>query len=162
MGIEAATDLEPTIRWPNDLYIASRKLGGILVEARNQPGGVVHVAIGIGINCLQHTAHFPPELRDRATSLEIESSQPIDRTRLAIEILKQLDRFFAADSPMDDPSLAAAWRSRSADIGSHVTLSSDGHEFTGRIVDIHPTAGLVLQVDGGGRRHFDPSTTTRL
>jgi BirA family biotin operon repressor/biotin-[acetyl-CoA-carboxylase] ligase len=162
LAIETACHIEPNIRWPNDLYIASRKLGGILVEARSGPEKLAPVAIGIGINCLQHAAHFPPELRERATSLELSSSEPIDRARLAVELLRQLDHFFSRQAQVDDRILIEAWRSRSSDIGTHVTLSADGREFHGRIVDIHPTEGLVLQVDDGGRRHFDPSTTTRL
>jgi hypothetical protein len=43
-----------------------------------------------------------------------------------------------------------------------VTLLSEGVEFTGRIVDIHPTTGLLVQLDTGARRHFDPATTMRI
>src|ERR1043166_6707566 len=53
-GIEAVTDLDALIRWPNDIYIKTRKVAGILVEARSAGISEMPVAIGVGINCLQH------------------------------------------------------------------------------------------------------------
>jgi BirA family biotin operon repressor/biotin-[acetyl-CoA-carboxylase] ligase len=38
------------LKWPNDLYVNGRKLGGILVEARWREGSPEWVAIGVGVN----------------------------------------------------------------------------------------------------------------
>ncbi len=160
-AIVETTDVEPVIRWPNDLYVRDRKLAGILIEVRPAAAGARAVAMGIGVNCLQHAAHFPPELRDRATSLEIESGHAIDRTAVARAMLRRLDGFLTAPEAIDDAALAAAWRERSADIGARAVLRDGGRLFTGRIVDVDPMEGLLLQIDGGGLRHFDPATTTR-
>ena len=161
-GIEQATGVEPVIRWPNDVYVGSKKLAGILVEVRTVCGTVRATAVGIGVNCLQHAPHFTPEIRDRATSLEVEAAQPIDRVAVAQAILPKLDAYIADDHDVRDVRLAADWRARSADIGAHVMLQSEGQTFSGRIVDVHPQQGLLLQLDTGGRREFDPATTTRL
>ncbi|MFQ5424956.1 MAG: biotin--[acetyl-CoA-carboxylase] ligase [Phycisphaerae bacterium] len=160
-AIAETTDVEPVIRWPNDLYVRDRKLAGILIEVRTAAAGTRAVAVGIGVNCLQHAAHFPPALRDRATSLEIESGHAIDRTAVARAMLRRLDDLLAAQKAMDDAGLAEAWRERSADIGARATLRDGGRSFVGRIVDVAPAEGLLLQIDGGGLRHFDPATTTR-
>lgn len=159
-GIEAVTDVEVGIRWPNDLYVRGRKLAGILVELRGATGGIA-IAVGVGVNCLQQPGHFPPELRDRATSLEIESHNPIDRNVVGRSVLTSLDRFFGAANPPSDEVLTGAWLNRSTDVGTHVTLHHDGHAFAGRILDISPKSGLLLQLDDGGRRLFDPATTSR-
>ncbi len=161
-GIEEATDVAPVIRWPNDVYVEDRKLAGILLEVRTLKGAVRATAIGIGVNCLQHAAHFPPEIRDRATSLELQASQPVDRAAIAQAILRQLDARLADGCPISDDQLSADWRAHTADIGAHVTLRQEGHTFSGRILDVHPHAGLLLQLDTGARRQFDPQTTTRL
>ncbi|HTT94492.1 MAG TPA: biotin--[acetyl-CoA-carboxylase] ligase [Solirubrobacterales bacterium] len=67
---EAAEQLRPGIRcqvkWPNDIHLDGRKLAGILIEARPQDGWAV---IGVGLNLTIAPAAFPPDLRDRATSL---------------------------------------------------------------------------------------------
>lgn len=161
-AVAQETDLAPQVRWPNDLYVGPRKLAGILVETRSRAGGTMSVALGIGMNCLQHAGHFPPELREKATSLEMESSQPIDRSALARRLLQRLDALLATPDSPSDEAIASQWRELSADIGESVRLSSDGQEFSGRILDVHPASGLVLQLDCGGRRHFDPQTTARL
>jgi len=171
-GIEATTDVSPTIRWPNDVCVSGRKLAGILVETRTlaasrgaeassgrDEGRVV--AIGIGVNCLQHAGHFPGEIRSAATSLELETSKPVDRPLIARGILEALDAVLRDSEETGDSRLAALWARHSADIGTRVTLASGGERFTGRILDIEPSQGLLLQLDTGARRHFDPSTTTR-
>jgi BirA family biotin operon repressor/biotin-[acetyl-CoA-carboxylase] ligase len=172
-GIEAATDVSPTIRWPNDVCVGGRKLAGILVEtrklatsgrvdaARGRDEGLA-VAIGVGVNCLQHVGHFPGEIRSSATSLELETSQPVDRALVAREILEALEAVLCDSEEAGDSRLAALWAQHSADIGTRVTLASGGECFSGHILDIEPSQGLLLQLDTGARRHFDPSTTTRL
>lgn len=161
-GISHGAEVEPVIRWPNDVYVGSKKLAGILVEVRALAGGGRATAVGIGVNCLQHAAHFPPELRDRATSVDLEAPGPVDRVAIGRAILRQLDKRLAGDGGVSEDQLAAEWRSHSADIGAHVTLVSQGQSFCGRIIDVQPHSGLLLQLDAGGRREFDPVTTTRL
>ena len=60
-GVERAE-----IKWPNDVLLDGLKCAGILVEARPQEGWAV---IGIGVNLSIDRDEFPPELRDRATSV---------------------------------------------------------------------------------------------
>ena len=161
-GTERATLVAPVIRWPNDIHAGGKKLGGILVEVRPLTDSLWATAVGIGVNCLQHEAHFPPELRGRATSLDLESSHPVDRTAVAQAILRELDVLWSAERGVSDDDLAAAWKAHSADLGARVTLTAEGRTFTGCIADVHPQTGLLLQLDTGARREFDPSKTTRL
>jgi len=160
-GVEEASEVEPVVRWPNDIHVGKRKLAGILVETRLLQPPRRAVALGIGLNCLQHAAHFPPELRDKATSLELECAHAVDRGAVAQALLRALDRRFAVVGAASDDVLARAWRERSDDIGARGTFWAAGREYTGWIVDVHPVNGLVLQLDAGGRLHFDPLTTNR-
>lgn len=160
-GIEQASEVEPVVRWPNDIYVRGRKLAGILVETRLLQPSLRTVALGVGLNCLQHAGHFAPELRDKATSLELECEHAVDRAAVAQAILRALDRRFAEPSVVSDHGLVAAWRDRGDDIGARASLFADGKDYTGWIVDVHPVDGLVLQLDAGGRLHFDPLTTHR-
>jgi BirA family biotin operon repressor/biotin-[acetyl-CoA-carboxylase] ligase len=81
------------IRWPNDLMLHGKKLGGILVETAVEPGNdppLRYAVIGIGVN-LHHSA-FPPELAKLATSLCIEKpGSSTLRTPLVIALLRALD-----------------------------------------------------------------------
>src|SRR5262249_594491 len=61
-GIRAATGLAPALKWPNDVYVGSRKLAGILAEAGAAPDGAQHVVLGVGINLLP--AAYPGEMAE--------------------------------------------------------------------------------------------------
>lgn len=71
LAVEKMADLRPEIKWTNDLILERKKLGGILTELSvDSSTGLVNWAIiGIGINCCQKDAEFPPEIRDIAISL---------------------------------------------------------------------------------------------
>ncbi len=85
------TASSPTIKPPNDIYLAGRKVAGVLVEGRTaNDGGYVAVA-GIGINVNQTLDDFPDELRATAGSLALATGKRISRTTLAIALLRKLD-----------------------------------------------------------------------
>src|SRR6185436_9282527 len=69
-AIEVATGLPVDLKWPNDLYVSRRKLAGILAEASVAGSSIDAVVLGYGINI--GPAAYPPDLANRATSLESE------------------------------------------------------------------------------------------
>lgn len=160
-AIEATTDCTPAVRWPNDVFLGGRKVGGVLAESGGDVGAVV---IGVGINCLQHRRHFDAELHETATSLECESRHVIDRAAVAAALLVRLDDWLLAASR--DPAawfgLRTAWRQRCEDFGRPIALEHDARPFTGTAVDIAENGDLIVQLDHGGRRHFASATTTRV
>ena len=157
-AIMSASDVRPVLDWPNDVLVGNRKLAGVLVEARPLDHTRHVVAVGVGINCLQQTAHFPPELRDQATSLERESRLPIDRREVVRALLAALDYWLAAQRTGDAALLAREWMARSRTIGSSVRVPSNGQVRTGVVVDLDPEAGLLVSLTGGERRWFCPPT----
>jgi BirA family transcriptional regulator, biotin operon repressor / biotin---[acetyl-CoA-carboxylase] ligase len=103
-AIENVTGLVADIRWPNDLLLGSRKVGGILTEMNAEAARVRHAVIGIGIN-VNHR-QFPLELRDLATSLRLETERVPSRQDLLIAILQRL--LSETDPLMQSSSFAAA------------------------------------------------------
>jgi BirA family biotin operon repressor/biotin-[acetyl-CoA-carboxylase] ligase len=89
-AIENVTGLVADIRWPNDLLFGSRKVGGILMEMNAEATRVHYAVIGIGIN-VNHR-QFPPELRELATSLRLETDRVPLRHDLLLAILETLKR----------------------------------------------------------------------
>ena len=70
-AVETATALRVDLKWPNDLFVARRKLAGILAEATRRRARCPQlVVLGYGINVSPMA--YPPALRDRATSIESE------------------------------------------------------------------------------------------
>lgn len=159
-AIRAATDVSPAIKWPNDLRVSGRKLAGILIESRVVEAQVRAWVIGIGINCYQQAGHFPPEIRETATSLDLASSQPVNRTAVARELLKALDSMLAPSKAPSLEALHASWLAHAEPLGQRVRLRSEGREYSGRTVAVDPAGGLIVQCDDGRRQWFDPLLTT--
>jgi BirA family transcriptional regulator, biotin operon repressor / biotin---[acetyl-CoA-carboxylase] ligase len=94
-ALQQTTGITPDIRWPNDLLLNHKKVGGILVESSSTPTQTGESAllrfavIGIGIN-VNHES-FPPELAPLATSLRRETGQPHARETLLQNLLLALD-----------------------------------------------------------------------
>lgn len=162
-AIRSLTDSAPSIRWPNDVTIAGAKVAGVLAEVVALSATQIGVIIGVGVNCLQQRAHFPDDLREKATSLEIESTAAIDRHAVGAALATHLDRWLAATRQADFAvRLLANWRAACRDIGSRVTLRQNGRTFAGVIDRIEGDAALIVRLDDGGERRFEPETTTRI
>lgn len=96
--ISGTVSLAATVKAPNDVYIADRKVAGVLVEMRATE--TPHLAIaGIGVNVNQQLKDFPVELLGRAGSLAMMRGRSIDRRDLAVAILRDLDRTYRATFP---------------------------------------------------------------
>ena len=85
------TGCAATIKPPNDVYLAGRKIAGILVEGRTDNDGNYVAVAGIGINVNQSIDDFPEELRVTAGSLGMATGRKIGRGKLAIALLRKLD-----------------------------------------------------------------------
>jgi BirA family transcriptional regulator, biotin operon repressor / biotin---[acetyl-CoA-carboxylase] ligase len=139
-------DIQCKVKWPNDVHLEGRKLAGILIEARPQDGWAV---IGVGLNLTIPTEVFPPEIRDRATSLFPEAT---DRTREASASLNEqasaslseaLTRWVDADADQ----ILAQWRQRDALKGRNVTWENG----TGVADGIDERGYLLVRLADGDR-----------
>ena len=164
-GLATATTLEKQseqrihIKWPNDVTIAGRKVAGTIVESRQRTMRKEFV-IGIGINCRQKEHDFPQEIRETATSLRQVTGREIDRVSLAQELLRQLDHWVTIVHNDGVQTLHNEWALRCDDIGRRITVASNRQNFSGRVMDVNPQKGLLLQLDSGPIKIFDSATTT--
>jgi BirA family biotin operon repressor/biotin-[acetyl-CoA-carboxylase] ligase len=88
-AIQAQTGLQPDVKWPNDLVLNGKKLGGILTEMHAEPTVVRFVIVGIGINVNQE--QFPAELNAIATSLRVETGRGQSRLELLARLLREFE-----------------------------------------------------------------------
>ena len=146
------------VKWPNDIFLNGKKTAGILLESKNYAYGAAYI-IGIGINCHQQEDSFPRELRNTATSLDIETGTTCSRISLAKRLLVCLDHRIET-AQTDGARIIELWRKRSVQLGHRVTLVFDGSRFTGNCIGIDPQKGLILQLDTGGIRIFNAAHTT--
>ena len=87
--------LPATLKLPNDVMIAGKKVAGVLIEMRAQKNAP-HIAIaGIGVNVNHRAEDFSEELRTCAISLAIALERQVDRHQFATALLENLDRTYA-------------------------------------------------------------------
>lgn len=93
-AIKEVTTIAVDLRWPNDIMLGDKKLGGILTELGTENGRINHAVIGIGLNINQ--PQFPAELSALATSLRIETDREWPREEILSALLRALDREYRA------------------------------------------------------------------
>jgi BirA family biotin operon repressor/biotin-[acetyl-CoA-carboxylase] ligase len=143
-AIHEVTALNPDLRWPNDLLIESRKVGGILVEAQTDLGQTTAAVIGIGINL--HQQHFPAGLSTEPTSLDLETGRYTSRQQLLLAVLQSLHTELGVDlAVLHSKSALAAIPARIAAISTWVQ---------GRRVEVHGPQSCIGITTGLDERGF--------
>jgi BirA family biotin operon repressor/biotin-[acetyl-CoA-carboxylase] ligase len=149
-AISQTTNLEPKLKWPNDVLLNGRKLCGILLELIPYSKTAYYLAIGIGINVYQAKEDFPPELQEKAISLAMASNQHVDRMTLLDAILEQLQKNCTLLETQGFAPVREQWIAQSAIIGREVSVQQHGIPlYTGIAEDIAIDGSLLVRtVDG--------------
>ena len=150
-GIRNATGLPVHIKWPNDIVVDGvraaerRKLAGILAEASSTPDGLQYVILGFGINL--GPAAYPPELADRATSIEVELGRPVDSAAVLAETLAVFAERFRELAQGDSGSILARWRELApSSRGAAVEWDTIQGSITGISAGIDDDGALLVRV----------------
>lgn len=154
--LEITPQLQPDLKWPNDLLLNGKKFCGILTEMNAEATRVRYLVMGVGINVNQ--AKFPAELRELATSLRIETGTEWSRVELCAALLKSLDREYRAlgnDAAARDSILrrfeqgSSSVRGRSVRIEENGALEgiTEGLDSRG-FLQVRTTQGLKTVVSG--------------
>lgn len=146
VGLSLATSLHPRLRlkWPNDLWLNGRKLGGILIETV-QVGEARHAVIGVGLNIGPRDAaglSTPPAWLGE---LEPASDAPAALLRVAAPLVRAILAF----EQLGFAPCRAAYLQRDALNGREVVLS-DGD--TGRAAGVDGRGALLVHTAAGLRR----------
>ncbi len=88
-AIQSQAGLAAELKWPNDILLGGKKIGGILTEMHAEPSQVRFVIVGIGVNVNQEK--FSGELAGSATSLRKETGRLHSRLELLVKLLQQFE-----------------------------------------------------------------------
>ncbi len=142
--------LDPEIKWPNDILIGGRKVSGILVEVvRGESDDDQFAVAGIGVNVNWDTASIP-EIAEASTSLSREMGSEVSRLDLLCALLEEMDSLYVGAREGDD--VFGQWRSALVNLGKRVNVSGSDASFEGLVLDVEPGGGLIIQTDDGRRR----------
>lgn len=147
-AVQATTGLSVDLKWPNDLLIGGKKVGGILTEMHAEPGQVRFVIVGIGLNVNQEK--FPGELAGAATSLRVESGKPQSRMELVVRLLREFESDYNRFQHEGVASVVARFESVSSYAsGKRVRVTIGTESYTGTTAGLGPEGLLQVKRDDG-------------
>ena len=139
-------DLQPTIKWPNDVRVGGLKISGILIESAIESEDVVCAIIGIGVN-----VNFDPSLyadiADISTSLYRETGQRRNRTPVLRTLLEHFDDAYAI--VRSGGSLTAEWSAMLDTLGRTVSLRSQDEVIEGIAESVDEQGNLLVRRNDG-------------
>jgi len=158
-SIEDVTGLKTQIKWPNDILIGGKKVGGILIENEVKRNKVAFTIIGIGINVDLRVSEFT-DITTAATSLNRESEKVVRRTKIIRSLLTEFERLYLS-LPAGEP-IYKTWRERLATLGRRVKVKSGSVTLEGIAESVDGSGALMLrQADGSLTRVITGDVTLR-
>jgi BirA family biotin operon repressor/biotin-[acetyl-CoA-carboxylase] ligase len=148
-ALRALTGLEVKIKWPNDLLIEGKKIVGILTEMNSEIDRINYLVVGIGINVNMDPDIFPPDFRDRATSLRAQLQQPVSRLAVLQRSLEELERCYESWKTGEFSELLREWRELSDTLGKTVRVNDLERVIEGLAEDIEEDGSLRLRLSDG-------------
>lgn len=148
-AVRALHGLPVTLKWPNDLFLAGRKFGGVLTELSAESDLIRHAVIGVGINVNLPQAEFPADLRAIATSVSAQAGSPVLRVPLLRRLLEEMDARYAALQQGGPTALVDEARELTPMIGTIVRVQHLKHVHEGTVVGMDPDGALLLRSAAG-------------
>jgi BirA family transcriptional regulator, biotin operon repressor / biotin---[acetyl-CoA-carboxylase] ligase len=159
-AIEAVTGLHPALKWPNDLLLEDRKLGGMLTELRLNGEQVAYAVLGLGINVNvtfdegrttndENSSSLvlrpSSDLANTAISLSMALGHPVDRLPLLAALLARCEAWYERALAGESPH--AAWAARLDTVGRRVTVATTVGSLTGVAIGVTPEGALLVRDD---------------
>ena len=146
--------LNPQIKWPNDLLIGGRKCTGILTEMISETDRIRALLIGIGINVNQELEDFPESLHSIATSLKMALEDTgvdveVNRAALLAEILLYLENYSELYLKHGFARIKPLWEEASCTIGNQVRATTLREVIVGKALAITDTGVLQIKKEDG-------------
>ncbi|HOP62419.1 MAG TPA: biotin--[acetyl-CoA-carboxylase] ligase [Spirochaetota bacterium] len=139
------TGLDIGIKWPNDLLINNRKVCGILSELA--PGSDidnVYVIVGIGINVNMSSDDMSAEIKEKSTSLLMESGSELDRKKLLSDIIESFNKWFNIWLSNGFHEIREQWIKHNVTIGRMLEVNLWDEYYCGQAVGMDQSGSLEI------------------
>ncbi|MGN1467624.1 MAG: biotin--[acetyl-CoA-carboxylase] ligase [Ruminococcus sp.] len=146
-AIREFCNIDCKIKWPNDVIVNNKKLVGILTEMSAEFDAVEYIIVGIGINTDQW--EFPREVKDKATSVFLETGERVNKNMLLACILNSLEKEFLKSNYRINESNIEEYKSLCATINRTVSFIRGGKTISGKAVNVTGSGELQVQLSDG-------------
>ena len=144
-AIKEITGLDSQIKWPNDIMLHNKKLGGILTELNAEMDEINFVSIGIGLN----VNNDKKTLVSGATALKEHKKESVNRISLLQEILRKIEANYLLLQKKGALPVIEEWRQHSITLGRRVKVYCHKEHIEGEAFDIDIDGGLLVRKDSG-------------
>lgn len=148
-AIQQITNIEPLIKWPNDILINEKKLCGILTEMQAEQDQVQYILIGIGLNVNQSSQLWDKQLQNIATSLFQETGHTFEKHTLLQQILLQFERTYNNYLKHGFQHIKQQWEAYAFKIGSEIEITTFHEQWVGKFLGISDEGALLVESSEG-------------
>ncbi|MFH2011505.1 MAG: biotin--[acetyl-CoA-carboxylase] ligase [Pseudomonadota bacterium] len=161
-AIKNITVLDPLIKWPNDIYIGGKKIGGILTEFSAEQDQINFVIVGVGLN-VNFDPSIYPEIGDTSTSISKALGKEISRVKLLRSILEEIEKGYNLFKEGKITQIRNEWDTHSLLTGKPVKVTSFGNTEEGIAESVDEDGYLILRDHKGERKRiFSGDVTLRI
>ncbi|MCX8022297.1 MAG: biotin--[acetyl-CoA-carboxylase] ligase [Syntrophorhabdaceae bacterium] len=147
--VKEFTGIVPQLKWPNDVLIKGKKVSGTLLELSTEPDMVNFVVVGIGLNINTRQGEFDKEIRDKATSLYMETSRVFERCKVCASLLNHIERYYGIFREKGGEEVCAIWEERSGIKGKYVEINQMGEVYSGLVEGVDRSGAIILKGEDG-------------
>jgi BirA family transcriptional regulator, biotin operon repressor / biotin---[acetyl-CoA-carboxylase] ligase len=142
-GIEQSCGIVCKLKWPNDILIKNKKVGGILIETK-EINNKFYICIGIGLNVNDDLSHFPINIKNSSTSLYLENNQLAQRELLLSTILISIENLYLNQIE----NICEIWMKYCGHINSIVSFNFGHKLIKGKFVGINLDGYAKIKTEG--------------
>jgi BirA family biotin operon repressor/biotin-[acetyl-CoA-carboxylase] ligase len=150
--LRKVTGVDVTIKWPNDLMVSEKKLGGILTETRVAHERIEYAIIGIGINVNMDSDVLPDVVKEVATSIKMEKGKLFSRTKIIQEILNEISDWYNVLKEKRHSELLSCWKQLTSTLGRKVEIILGNETLQGLAESITDEGMLIVRLPSGSSR----------
>ncbi len=149
-GMREATGAAAKVKWPNDLVVAGRKLGGILVETRLEGDTIAAAVLSLGLNVNVSPSALPEEVRDTAVSVSEMTGRAHHLAPIAARILERLECLWPEVTALGT-DLVRRWEKLDEFHGLEVEVATGDGLVRGLDAGLGLGGELIVTTEGGER-----------
>ena len=147
-SIRKVTGIKAELRWPNEILVNDKKVGGILTEFDAELDRVNFVILGIGINVNLDLSAFP-DLEGDATSLTVETGARVSRLELLQVLLGQIESGLRLIEGDEFNLIKERWHALGWRLSEWVRIDTAAGKDNGILKGIDSNGSLVIDKEGG-------------
>ncbi|MDB9722904.1 biotin--[acetyl-CoA-carboxylase] ligase [Candidatus Marinimicrobia bacterium] len=141
------------LKYPNDIMIGQKKLGGILCETKVSEKKIYHAVIGVGININETIEDFDISIQNTATSLHINSNNLYQRERILAETLNQFENIID-QFPNNIDLIKLNWEQACNHLNKLVTFHNNNKIIKGIFKSLSSSGNAILEINGDRKEYF--------